>query len=101
MNYETGRRCDRKNTGLVKMNVGVLTIYRTQYTWDSSICNLFLFGQFPGVRVLIADVSEHTTVIPNCTVLIYILPLHYPLTTNRPARAHLFPIGSATSPLQT
>ena len=33
---------------------------------------------------------QHTIVIPNCTVLIYTLPLHYMLTTNRPARAHLF-----------
>jgi len=33
---------------------------------------------------------HHTIVIPNCTVLIYTHPLHYQLTTNRPACAHLF-----------
>ena len=33
---------------------------------------------------------SNKTVIPNCTELIYILPLHYLLTTNRTARAHHF-----------
>jgi hypothetical protein len=34
----------RKNTGLFKMIVGVLTTCHTQYTWDSSIC-IFLFNR--------------------------------------------------------
>jgi hypothetical protein len=33
-----------KNTGLLKMIVGFLTTWYTQYTWDSSIC-VFLFNR--------------------------------------------------------
>ena len=34
----------KRNTGLFKMTVGVLTTCHTQYTWDSSIC-IFLFNR--------------------------------------------------------
>ena len=34
----------RKTTGLLKMNVGVLTTCYTQYTWDRSLC-IFLFNR--------------------------------------------------------
>jgi hypothetical protein len=33
-----------RNTGLLKIIVGVLTTYHTQYTWDSSTC-IFLFNR--------------------------------------------------------
>ena len=45
--YGTGiphTECLKENTGLLKMNVGVLTTCHTQYTWDRIIC-IFLFNR--------------------------------------------------------